>query len=428
MIPDPRSAAVIAIGDELIAGVTTDRNSAEIAAALLELGIEVERFAVVGDDERRLETLFYEFCRDYPIVVATGGLGPTLDDVTRSAAAKAAGVHLERSTDAEAELRAWFTRRERAMPEANLRQAEFPVGAQIMKNRVGTAPGFRVWVDGGMLACMPGPPREMRVMLREELLPWLERTCGRPEGIRIHRFHMLGLAESDFGERAGDWMQRDAVPRMGVTSHTGILSVTLSARAGSHEGGEALLRPRVEEFRARFGEYVFSETESRPAFAIAEALLAAGRTVATAESCTGGLVAELLTRVPGVSASFLGGWVTYSNAMKVQQLGVPEELLARHGAVSEEVAAAMARGAAERAGADLAVATTGVAGPDGGTEAKPVGTVCFGLWDRGRSTTATRRFPPVDRESVRLFAAHVALDLIRRSLRTSGSATPAARD
>ncbi len=416
MIPERRRAAVVAIGDELLTGVTTDRNSAEIAGRLLELGIETERIAVVGDDEGQLETLFYELCRDFPIVVSTGGLGPTLDDVTRSAAARAGGVPLVRSEEAEAAVRAYFDARGRDMPAANLRQADFPAGAQVIPNRVGTAPGFRVWIDGGMLACLPGPPREMRVLLDEELLPWLERTCGRVEAISVHRFHLMGLGESDFGERAGEWMRRDAVPRMGVTSHTGILTVTLTARAGTREGADAGLRARVEEFRARFADHVYSETDARPEVAVAAALRAAGRTVATAESCTGGLVAEMLTRVPGVSASFLGGWVTYANSMKEGQLGVEPALLERFGAVSEPVAAAMAAGAAARSGADLAVSTTGVAGPEGGTEAKPVGTVCFGLWDRGEVVTRALRFPPVDRDSVRLFAAHAALDLVRRHL------------
>lgn len=416
MIRDPRKAAVVAIGDELIEGRFADTNSGEIARRLADLGIEVVEFAVVGDDRARLERIFRELCARYPMVVATGGLGPTLDDVTREAAADAAGLPLERSQEHVELLREWFTRRMREFPESNARQAEFPRGAQVMPNRVGTAPGFRVWVAGGVLAALPGPPREMLDMLEHELLPWLAATCGRGEVFERAQFHLVGLPESAFADRAGAWMDREANPRMGVTAAHGVLHVALRARAASREGALRLLDARKSEFRERFAAHVFSEDEPRLAFALGRELIRRGITVATAESCTGGLVAALLTDVPGISAVFLEGFVTYANAAKRARLGVPEELVARHGAVSREVAEAMAAGAARASGARMAVSVTGVAGPDGGTPEKPVGLVWFALARDGALESREVRFAPVGRDAIRRFAAHAALELLWRGL------------
>jgi len=416
VIGEARRAAVVAIGDELVTGDIVDSNSGEIARALAGLGIEVERFVVLGDDRPGLAHAFWELARDYGIVVATGGLGPTLDDVTREAAADAARVPLETNADVLAGLRDLWARRGLAMPESNARQAAFPAGAQLMPNRCGTAPGFRVWIDGGMLAVLPGPPREMRDMLAHELLPWLERTCGRGPARAVATFHLAGLSESAFGDRAGDWMARDADPRMGVTAHMGVLRVTLRTSATTPEAARDRLAARSAEFRARFADDVFSEDEPRLELALGRTLIERGLTLATAESCTGGLVAQLLTDAPGISAVFREGWVTYSDRAKRERLGVPAELIERHGAVSEEVARAMAEGAARASGARLAVSTTGIAGPDGGSPEKPVGLVWFGLCVDGRSRAERALFPALGRDAVRRFAAHRALDLLRRSL------------
>ncbi|MCC6406917.1 MAG: CinA family nicotinamide mononucleotide deamidase-related protein [Planctomycetes bacterium] len=416
MIRDPRKAAVVAIGDELLEGRYADTNSGLIARRLADLGIEVVEFRVLGDDRARLAATFWELCEKYPMVVATGGLGPTLDDVTREAAADAAGVKLVRDEGAANELREWFARRKRDFPASNLRQAEFPDGAQVMRNQNGTAPGFRVWIGGGVLAVLPGPPREAVDMLERELVPWLSATCGHGECFARANFYLVGLAESTFADRAGDWMARGANPRMGVTAHQGTLRVSLRARAATQAGAEALVAARAAEFRERFARELFSETEPQLAFALGRELVHLGVTITTAESCTGGMVAELLTEVPGISAVFREGFVTYSNDAKRARLDVGAELLERHGAVSREVAAAMAAGAARATGARIAIAVSGVAGPDGGTAEKPVGLVCFGLSVDGVVTSHEGRFPPVDRHTVRLFAAHAALELVWRAL------------
>jgi nicotinamide-nucleotide amidase len=416
VIGEPRRAAVLAIGDELLGGRALDTNSGEIAARLLELGFEVERTLVVGDDARGIERAIAELCSAYPLVVATGGLGPTLDDVTRDAAAAAARVPLVRSDETLEELRALFRRRAKEMPRSNERQALFPSGAQLMPNRRGTAAGFRLWVEGGVLAVLPGPPHEMREMLERELLPWLAVTCGPGECFESRVYGLAGIAESAFADRAGDWMERAANPLMGVTAHCGVLRVSLRARAATREAARARLELRGAELRERFAEEVFSEDEPRLAHAVGAQLIQRGITLATAESCTGGLVASMLTEVPGISQVYLEGWVCYSDRAKELRLGVPRELIERHGAVSGEVASAMAACAARESGARAAVSVTGIAGPSGGTPEKPVGLVWFGTSVDGALRAFEERFPPHGRETVRLFAAHRALDLLRRHL------------
>lgn len=418
MIADPRRAACIAIGDELLRGDYPDANSGVVAQKLAELGLEVERFVVAGDDEAQLERLFYELTHDYQVVVATGGLGPTLDDVTRYAAAKAARVGVERHEPTVEWLRDMWRKRGREMPESNLRQADFPVGAQIMPNRCGTAPGFRVWIDGGMLAVLPGPPSEMRDMLERELAPWIESTCGRGPALVYRSFYLMGIAESAFADRAGDWMARGAKPLMGVTAHTGILKVTLRASAASREHAQAQLDERAAQLRERFAAELYSESEGRPAFAVGGLFRERGKTLALAESCTGGMIAELLTEMPGASAVLRAGWVAYSNEAKTTALGVSPEVLERHGAVSREVALALARGALERSDADVALGVTGIAGPDGGSLEKPVGLVWFATAVREgagvRAEAHEMRYAPLGRSTVRRFAAHTGLDLLRR--------------
>jgi nicotinamide-nucleotide amidase len=256
----------------------------------------------------------------------------------------------------------------------------------------------------------------MRDMLELAVLPWLEARFGRRPNVATHAFYLLGLAESAFGERAGEWMARGANPLMGVTAHQGVLKATLRARGEDLAIARAMLDARCAEFRERFAVETFSESDPRPAFAVGRALIERGIELALAESCTGGLVAAQLTEVPGISAVFRSGWVVYANATKERELGVERALLERHGAVSPQVAEALARGAAQTSGARIALAITGVAGPDGGSAEKPVGLVWFGLAVDGRVTTHEQRYPPVGRATIRQFAANTAFDLVRRHI------------
>jgi nicotinamide-nucleotide amidase len=417
MIHDPRRAAAVAVGNELVEGRTLDSNSGEIAARLAELGITVAKFVVVGDDAASLERTFRELCSEYALVIATGGLGPTLDDVTREAAATAAGVELALHDEAIEGLRELYRQRGRPMPKANERQAWFPAGAQIMKNACGTAPGFRVWIEGGVLAALPGPPREMRDMLERELLPWIRATCGQGPSTAIAHFYLAGLAESQFADDAGAWMERGADPRLDVTAHHGVLHATMRVESASRAAAAARLAAARAQFRERFREWIFSEDEPRLAHVVVRELIARKITISLAESCTGGAIARELTEVAGISAVFREAWVTYSNESKIARLGVPRDAIERHGAVSSEVAALMARGAARESGAEIALSVTGVAGPDGGTPEKPVGLVWFGLAHGGGVRTLERRFPQIGRDAIRLYATHTALEILWRAIR-----------
>jgi nicotinamide-nucleotide amidase len=410
------TAAVLAVGDELIEGRLLDRNSAAISSALAELGLDVRGFTVAGDDEQELAASIAELCGRHALVVASGGLGPTLDDVVREAAARAAGVALERRQEVLDWLRGWFAGRGRAMSASNERQACFPAGAVVLPNSVGTAPGFRLQIGRGVLCALPGPPPEMRAMLEREVLPWVRATWPSSAPSARAAFYLCGIAESTFGELAGAWMERGAEPLMGVTAHTGVLAVSLQARAATRAQAESALEARRAEFRVRFGEFIYSEEQGDLALAVGRSLIERGVTLSTAESCTGGLLAARLTALPGISAVYRGGWVTYADDAKRRELGVDGELLRRHGAVSEAVARAMAAGARRESGARAALAITGVAGPGGGTPEKPVGLVFGALAFEDALEAREWRLPPVGREELRTYAVHAALDLLRRAL------------
>lgn len=407
-------AWIVASGDELVQGRSLDTNSGWLARELLLLGIEVRRCVELGDDEAALRALAEQAGREVELLIVTGGLGPTLDDVTRHALAAAAGVELVEDTRSLETIRGWFLARGRPFAESNRRQALVPSGARVLENPLGTAPGFVLRIGRALVAALPGPPREMERMYTAELAPLLERELPARAQLASASFHLFGLPESSFADRCGDWMERAQNPLLGVTAKAGVLDAVLRARGASAREAQTLLASRAAEFRARFAEWIFSEESGDLARVLGALLLERGVTIATAESCTGGLVAAKLTSVPGISAVFGSGWVSYANAAKQALLGVPGELLARHGAVSREVAEALARGAAERSGARLSVALTGIAGPDGGSADKPVGLVWFATCLDGRVESTERRFTVRGRDLVREFAALTALDLARR--------------
>lgn len=415
--------ALVAIGDELLAGKHPDLNSPWMAKQLLDLDLAVDRIVIANDDLEELSGVFRSLCERYDFVFSSGGLGPTLDDVTRHAAASAAGVNLVRNELVLDELREWFEGRGIEMVVANERQALFPERAHVIENRVGTAPGFRVQTAEAWLTCLPGPPREMKVLFAEEVLPWLAELVRKDaEASRVakHSFHLFGLSESLFAEQVGSWMDRPQNPLMSVTVSAGVLTSVLRARASTLAEAEAILAPRVAEFRERFELHTFSEESSDLAAVLGQELLLSKKSLTVAESCTGGGVAARLTAQAGISAVFSHGFVTYANRAKRELLGVPEALLEAHGAVSSEVAAAMAAGALKKAGSDLAVAITGIAGPGGGSAEKPVGTVWFGLAKGEETRTVLRQFPDLGREWVRTLATQTALNLARTIIHGDG--------
>lgn len=415
----PPTAGILAIGDELLGGETLDRNSAWISSRLAELGIGTGEHRTVGDDASAIAGAFAELRSRHGVVISTGGLGPTLDDCTRPGLAESLGEPLVEDAEALAHLEAWFTGRGRPMPVANRTQALRPEGAICLDNPHGTAPGLLVGAEaGGLVACLPGPPREMQPMFLEQVRPRLA-VAGEAVG-RTRLVHACGAGESDLAARLGELMAPGRTPQVGITASHGVVTARIRSR-GRAADVESQLDQAAGEIERRWAPYAFGRDATTLASATAADLVAGGRTLAVAESCTAGMLGEMLVAVSGASSFFEGGWLVYSNALKTSQLGVPESVLERHGAVSEPTAALLAMAAASRAGTDLALSVTGVAGPTGGSEHKPVGTVFIGLCDRRDGPARVRRFRfPGDRDAVRRRSATSAVAMLRLHIAGAG--------
>jgi len=416
------NAEILSIGDELVRGAVLDRNAAFLSIELEAIGMRVRAHVVVGDDEDRGTRALQESLARSDLVIATGGLGPTEDDRTRAIVGRAVGVPLHEHPGVRSGLEAWIAERGIPFTVGHARQALVPAGAEVLANPVGTAPGF--WIRAGRcrLAVLPGVPREMEAMFRESLLPRLRALLPDAGRASTRTLRFFAVPESALGEVLRPRMQPGADPEIGITASGGIVSVTLTAREGSAARREERLGLAGRELRDRFGDACFGEGEDTLASVVVRESTRRGVRFACAESCTGGLLASMITGVPGASAVFVEGAVTYANASKVRRLGVSPDDLEREGAVSEPVARAMAEGIARSAGVSLAVAITGIAGPEGGTDAKPVGTVYIAVHHEGR-TRAERCRLRGDRNHIRRLAALTALDRIRRTL-ASASPTP----
>jgi nicotinamide-nucleotide amidase len=373
----------------------------------------VVRHESLDDDAAAIARAFRRAADDADLVIASGGLGPTLDDVTREALAEAMGVPLEEDAGARQHLEAWAAARGRKLGPSNYRQVQFPRGAETLDNPVGTAPGIAAAIGRARVFCIPGVPGEMRQMLADQVLP---RLAGARSGqaALVRTVRTFGMPESVLGEKIADLMAAGRRPRVATAVRSGIIDVHVHA-SGPREEVMRLLEADAAEIRRRLGPVVFGEGDEEMEAAVARLLERRPVTLAVAESCTGGLVAAKLVSVPGMSAWLLEAVVAYSNESKVRRLGVPETLIARHGAVSEPVARAMAEGARGTSGADIAIALTGIAGPAGGTPEKPVGTVWFALAHAGGAEAAQYVFLG-DRQHVRERAANFALDMLRRHL------------
>jgi len=406
------AAALVAVGDELVAGERTEGNLGWLGRELSLRGWSVVETRVVGDDEARLVEVLGQLLAECELVVLTGGLGPTLDDVTRHAAATACGLDLEEDAGTIERLEAFWRERAGEMPEANRRQALIPLGAELLTNSHGTAPGFLVESGPARLACLPGPPQEMRGVATDELFA----RVTRGDAPSRRRLFLFGLSESRLADLVGEWMERDADPRVGVLASRGVLELKFTAH-GTTEEDSARLEARLAEARERLDSWVFSGERGDLAGVLVDELMAADCSVAVAESCTGGQVSERLCGIPGVSAVFNEALVTYSNEAKTERLGVAPELIAMHGAVSDEVAEAMAQGLGETSGARLVGAVTGIAGPGGGTETKPVGRVHFAVGLDGAVQTHERTFASRGRAHVQAWATNTLLHLMLLRLR-----------
>jgi nicotinamide-nucleotide amidase len=409
-------AEIIAVGTELLLGQTVDTNSAYLGKTLAALGIDLFRRATVGDNEPRLVQAIQEAAGRADLILTCGGLGPTQDDLTKEAVARAFDEDLILDLAAADHLRAFFARRGVVMPENNLRQAMVFRTGRSLPNPMGTAPGALLEKNGKLVICLPGPPRELVPMVDNTLVPLLtECLGGARQVLRSRVLRTIGIGESAMEERVQDLLA-STNPTIGTLAHLGESHLRLTAKARSEAEALALIEPLEREIRGRLGENVYGVDETTLEQAVVELLRVRGRTLAVAESCTGGLLGGTITNVAGSSDVFLGGVISYSNRAKEELLGVPADLLAQHGAVSAPVAEAMARGARERFHADLGVAITGVAGPGGGTPEKPVGRVHIGLASAGSVVSHQYDLPGGTRADIRGRSVVLALDRVRRSL------------
>ncbi len=370
---------IVAVGTELLLGDLVDTNTPHVARALAQTGIDVYGTRAVGDNRQRIADALGDALRKADGVIVTGGLGPTLDDLTKEAVCDVLGIEPELHESALASMERRFAARGRTMRENNRKQALIPRGSTVLENRHGTAPGFIAETGGKFVAALPGVPSEMHPMLRESLIPWLRRRFDLQNAIYTRVLHTVDIAESEVDYLIADLFAVGENPKIAVLAHDYRVDVKLSAKALSPTDAQLLLEPLAQELRRRLDGYVFgSDAETLPG-AIGKLLEQRRQTVAVAESCTGGSIAAAITGVAGSSKTFLGGVVAYADPVKVQTLGVNPQLLQRNGAVSEAVARAMAQGVRQRLKADVALSTTGVAGPEGGTAEKPVGLVWVGL-------------------------------------------------
>lgn len=407
-------AVIVSCGTELVTGQSVDTNSAWISQRLTAKGVEVVEHVTVGDELERVVAAIHLARQVGELVVITGGLGPTADDLTREALAAALGRPLESNTEAMRQLEEFFHRVQREMPESNKVQAMIPQGCEVIANPRGTAPGIAWWPEGGeaRVIALPGVPGEMKAMFEA----FVEPRLGNAGGLctLAAKVCCFGISEARLGELIADLMARGRNPIVGTTASQAVLSVRILATAPTPEAAKALIHADIAEVRRRLADAAFGEGDDTMQQVVVKLLSRRNETVTTVESCTGGMLAKMVTDVPGSSAIFREGLVVYANEAKTKLAGVSPELIAQHGAVSAEVARALACGARERSGATYALSTTGIAGPGGGTEAKPVGLVFLGLaWTTGVDVRRVLLGSHLTRDEIRDRACRTVLNMLR---------------
>jgi len=408
-------AEIIAVGSELLTPFRQDTNSLYLTDKLNSLGIDVRFKTIVGDDRERLAASMRLALGRSELAILSGGLGPTEDDLNREVVAEVLGRPLLMVEELRRHMEERWKRLGRAMPPNNLRQAMVPEGAEWLENPRGTAPGLWIEQDGRLLVLLPGPPWELQAIFEASCLPRLAlRSASRRLRSRVYK--VVGLPESEVDHRIAPIYKTYDNPQTTILSVLGTIEVHLRAHGSSEGEAEAALAQLGDKIELALGDHIFSSRGESLEEVVGMYLVMKQKTLAVAESCTGGLVAERVTRVPGSSAFFLGGVVCYSNELKTRLVGVPAELIADHGAVSKAVAQALAEGIRRRTGAGIGLGITGIAGPGGGTPEKPVGLVFLALADD--QSTEVRRFQfPGDRERIRTWASVAALEIVRRRIR-----------
>ena len=417
-----KSAEILTIGTEILLGDLLDTNAAWISGRLAALGVSIYRHTTVGDNKKRITAALKEAASRADLVITTGGLGPTSDDLTNACLGEAAGREMVEYPEARRHVDEMFKRFGRTPTQSNYKQALFPEGSELIPNPAGTAMGAMLELDGALVATFPGVPGEMKGMFEETLEPLIKE---RSEGSILSRtLWFTGIGESALAEKVQDLLDASD-PTVAPLAGQGKVRLRITTRAATTEEAQEKIAPVADEILSRLGDYYFGEDDETLESAIGKLLTGRGETLALAESCTGGLLAKRLTDRAGSSAFFTEGLVTYSNEAKERLLGVPHELLVQHGAVSEPVAKAMAEGVRKTAGTDYGLSVTGVAGPDGGTEEKPVGLVFVGISD-AEGTVAERLDLSAwrrSREAIRERSANRAFDLLRHRILLEGNKT-----
>lgn len=406
-------AEILAVGTEILLGDIVNTNAQYLAKRLAELGISVYHQSVVGDNpERLLEAYRLAFSRA-DLVITTGGLGPTKDDLTKEVAFE---YFDKQSVVHEPSLRiikSYFKDMNRPMAENNVKQAYFPVDAVILPNNNGTAPGCIIEENSKIVALLPGPPREMKPMFEESVVPYFKKF---QQGVLVSKvLRVIGVGESAAAQMLEDILDNQINPTVAPYAKEGEVTFRITAKAKTQEKGIKLMEPMESEIRRRLGNDIYGEGNTTLENVLGEMLVNKKLTIATAESCTGGMVAAKIINYPGISSVFKEGAVTYSNEAKINRLGVSIEILDKYGAVSSEVAAEMAKGIAKTAGTNIGISTTGIAGPDGGSADKPVGLVYVGIYINGQVKTKMLKLSG-DRQKIRERATIQLLDLLRREL------------
>lgn len=406
-------AELLSVGTELLLGDIVNTNAQYIAKELASIGINVFYQTVVGDNPERLKSAYKIAVDRADIVITTGGLGPTKDDLTKEVAAEYFHRKLvldEKSLD---EIMNFFKKTNRIPSENNKKQAYFPEGSKIIENPNGTAPGCIIEENNKIVILMPGPPREMKPMLDNSIIPYLKNF---QKGILVSKvLRINGLGESRVDSMLGDILDRQN-PTVAPYAKNNEVHLRITARANTKEEALKLIEPTEKEIRSILGDINVYGINGETLEAVASKMLIHNKmTISTAESCTGGFVAGTLINYPGISEVFLEGAVTYSNEAKMKRLGVKEETLNKFGAVSSQCAAEMAEGIAKNAGTDVGISTTGIAGPGGGTEDKPVGLVYMGVYIKGKVITNKVVFSG-DRAKVRESATYTVIDMLRRQI------------
>jgi len=404
---------IIAIGTELILGQNLDTNSSWLAQQCAMIGVDVYSFQAVGDNEKRIEAAMKIACERSQFVITTGGLGPTVDDVTRKAAGHVAQKRLVYNDALAKEIEAFFIRLGKSCPKVNLNQAFIPQGATVVPNPNGTAPGFIVKVGKSYLACLPGVPVEMKGMFEAALRPFLKNLSPSGNIIKSRVYRTTGMSESLLNEKIVDVFEKSTNPTVAVLAHAEGVDIRLTAKAVDDPEADKLLEGLGKTLIGRLPNHIYGWDKDNLETIVGRLLTTHQKTLAVAESCTGGLIAHRVTQVPGSSQYFLAGWVVYSDRAKSASLGVDPKLIGLKGAVSPQVAEELARGAREKSGASVGISTTGVAGPGGGSAEKLVGLVYIGLSDDQTTQSFEFRFSG-NRESIKLKSSQAALEILRR--------------